>query len=88
VTSLPLRSVAADSNVLRAALAGRAALRVFENAPGLVIVTTEETIAEVEEYLPTFAARYDLDTEKMREEREVLPLETYPTAKLLKILGL
>lgn len=59
MTSPPLRSVAADSNVLLAALARRAARRVFDYAPDLIIVTTEQTIAEVEEYLPEFAARYE-----------------------------
>jgi predicted nucleic acid-binding protein len=77
VTSLPLRSVAADSNVLLAALARRAAWRVFEQAPDLVIVTTEETIAEVEEYLPLFAERYGLDLDVMREALAVLPIERY-----------
>jgi predicted nucleic acid-binding protein len=77
VTSRPLRSVAADSNVLLAALAGRAAKRVFDHAPELLLVTTEETIAEVEEYLPEFAARYGLDLEMMREALGVLPVERY-----------
>jgi predicted nucleic acid-binding protein len=77
VTSLPLRRVAADSNVLLAALARRAAWRVFEGAPDLVIVTTEHTIAEIEEYLPVFAARYNLDVEVLREALEILPVERY-----------
>lgn len=76
--ALPLlRSVAADSNVLLAALAGRAAWRVFERAPDLVIVTTEDTILEVEEYLPEFAARYELDLDVLREALEILPVERY-----------
>lgn len=77
MTSPLLRSVAADSNVLLAALASRAARRVFDSAPDLVIVTTEETIAEVEEYLPEFAARYELDLDMLRETLAVLPLERY-----------
>lgn len=77
MTSPPLRSVAADSNVLLAAIARRAARRVFDNAPDLVIVTTEETIAEVEEYLPVFASRYELDIDMMREALETLPIERY-----------
>lgn len=79
MTSTPLRSVAADSNVLLAALARRAARRVFD-APDLVIVTTEETIAEVEEYLPVFAVRYQLDIDMMREALEILPIERYSEA--------
>jgi len=86
VTSLPLKSVAADSNVLLAALARRAAWRVFENAPDLVIVTTEETIAEVEEYLPEFAARYELDIDALREALEILPVERYSEADYISHL--
>lgn len=77
MTSLPLRSVAADSNVLLGALAREAARRVFDNAPDLVVVTTEETIAEVEEYLPVFAARYQIDIHLMREALEILPIKRY-----------
>jgi predicted nucleic acid-binding protein len=76
VTSQPIRSVAADSNVLLSALARRAAARVFD-APDLVVVTTEDTIAEVEEYLPEFAARYGLDVDVLLEALEVLPVERY-----------
>jgi predicted nucleic acid-binding protein len=46
-------------------------------ARGLVIVTTEHTIAEIEEYLPVFAARYNLDVEVLREALEILPVERY-----------
>jgi predicted nucleic acid-binding protein len=77
VTSPPLKRVAADSNVLLAALARRAAWRVFDEAPDLVVVTTEHTIAEIEEYLPVFAARYDLDVAVLREALEMLPIERY-----------
>lgn len=77
MTSPLLKSVAADSNVLLAALARRAAWRVFEAEPELVIVTTEATIAEVDEYLPEFAARYDLDIEMLRQALEILPVERY-----------
>lgn len=41
-------SVAADSNVLLSAFAKRAARRVFD-APGLAVVTTDVTLAEVYE---------------------------------------
>ena len=80
VTSLPSRSVAADSNVLLAALARRAAWRVFESASELVVVTTEHTIAEVEEYLPEFAGRYGFDVETLRDALAVLPIVRYGEA--------
>lgn len=83
MTSLPLRSVAADSNVLLGALARKAARRVFDNAPDLVVVTTEETIAEVEEYMPVFAARYQIDIDLMREALEILPIERYSESEYI-----
>ncbi len=77
MTSLPLRSVAADSNVLLAAVARRAARLVFEKAPELVVVTTEVTIAEVEEYMPVFAQRYRIEIDDVRRALMNLPLERY-----------
>jgi predicted nucleic acid-binding protein len=83
VTSLPLRSVAADSNVLLSAVARRAAWRVFENAPDLVVVTTESVIAEVHEYVPEFAERYGFDVDVLHEAVELLPVERYSEADYL-----
>lgn len=45
-----LRGVVADSNVLLGAVARRAAWRVFEKAPDLVIATTEVAIEEMHEH--------------------------------------
>ena len=76
--SLPtIRSVAADSNVLLSAVAGKAARRVFSNAE-LIVVTTEQNIAEVREYVPEFAARYDLAEEILVDVLELLPIAVYP----------
>ncbi len=72
-----LKSVAADSNVLLSAVARRAAWRVFENAPDLLVVTTEVTIAEVVEYLPEFAARYKIGLEELYAAVEALPVDRY-----------
>src|SRR5690242_14889747 len=66
VSSLNPRSVAADSNVLLSAVAGKAARRVFEHSE-LIVVTTEQNIAEVHEYIPEFAARYGLPQELLLE---------------------
>jgi predicted nucleic acid-binding protein len=76
VTSPNLRSVAADANVLLAAIAGRAALRVFRKAEFL-IVTTDANASEVREALPEFAARYGLSEEMLIEAFEALPIEIY-----------
>jgi predicted nucleic acid-binding protein len=80
VTSLPLRSVAADSNVLLAAVARRAAWRVFETLPDLVVVTTEVALAEVHEYVPEFAQRYGFDVDLLHEAVELLPVVRYSEA--------
>ena len=77
MTSRPLRSVAADSNVLLSAVARRAAWRVFEKAPDLVVVTTELVIAEVHEYVPEFAERYGFEVDVLHEAVELLPVERY-----------
>lgn len=77
MTSPPPKSVAADSNVLLSAIARRAAWRVFENAPDLLVVTTEVVLAEVHEYLPEFAARYGFEVDALHEAAELLPVERY-----------
>jgi predicted nucleic acid-binding protein len=77
VTSLSLKSVAADSNVLLSAIARRAAWRVFENAPDLLVVTTEIVLAEVHEYLPEFAERYGFEVDALHEAADLLPVECY-----------
>lgn len=69
-------SVAADSNVLLAAVARRVAWRVFA-AADLVVVTTEATLAEVHEHAPVFARRYRLDLDVVEEAIELLPVERY-----------
>ncbi len=80
MTSANIRSVAADSNVLLAAVAGRAARRVFAHQE-LIVVTTEHNIAEVEEYIPQFATRYGITVELLIEVLEVLPVIVVPEAE-------
>jgi predicted nucleic acid-binding protein len=76
VTSPNLRSVAADSNVLLSAIVGKAAIRVFDD-PRLVVVTTQDNIAEIVEYLPEFAAKYELSEESLLEVFERLPIQVF-----------
>jgi predicted nucleic acid-binding protein len=76
VSSPTIRSVAADSNVLLSAVAGKAARRVFSKTE-LIVVTTEHNIAEVREYVPEFAVRYDLPEEILVEVLELLPIVVY-----------
>lgn len=77
MTSKTIRSVAADSNVLLSAVAGKAARKVFEKAPELTVVTTEDNFVEVEEYLPEFAKRYSFEVEFLLETLELLPVDRY-----------
>ena len=76
MTSPSVGSVAADSNVLLSAIAGRAALRVFD-APHLTIVTTDKNVAEVLEYVPEFAARYRLPEETLLDTLGLLTFRVY-----------
>lgn len=76
MTSPNLRSVAADSNVLLSAVVGKAASRVFNHSEFLV-VTTEENIAEVREYLPEFAERYGVSQGLLLEAFELLPIQVF-----------
>jgi predicted nucleic acid-binding protein len=43
----------------------------------LVVVTTEQNIAEVREYVPEFGARYGLSEEFLAEVLALLPIEIY-----------
>ena len=76
MNSTNIKSIAADSNVLLAAVAGRAARRVFQTAE-LIVVTTEHNVAEVREYVPEFAARYELPEELLLETLSLLPISVY-----------
>ncbi|HEX3577665.1 MAG TPA: PIN domain-containing protein [Thermoanaerobaculia bacterium] len=58
------------------AVEGRAARRVFQE-PALLVVTTEENIAEVLEYLPEFVGRSGFSEESLREILAALPLEIF-----------
>jgi predicted nucleic acid-binding protein len=77
MTSRPLRSVAADSNVLLSAAVGHAARRIFERAPRLLVVTTEANLAEVQAYLPSMSEAYGLDLLEVQEALAALPMRLY-----------
>jgi len=49
---------------------------VFENSE-LIVVTTEQNIAEVREYAPLFAERYGLPLDVLLETLELLPVYIY-----------
>ena len=76
MTSKPLRSVAADANVLLSAVIGKAALRVFLRSP-VSVVTTALNVSEVEEYLPRLAEQYGMIAEVLEAQLRMLPLTVY-----------
>jgi predicted nucleic acid-binding protein len=77
VSSPSIKSVAADSNVLLSAVAGRAARRVLA-VKELIVVTTEHNISEVARYLPVFAKRYVLPKDLLLQSLALLPIEVHP----------
>ena len=76
MTSNPLRSVAADANVLVSAVIGKAALRVFLRSP-LAVVATACNVAEVEEYLPRLAEQHGMVPEMLEAQLRILPVTVY-----------
>lgn len=70
---MPLRKIAADSNVLLSADIGKAALKVFTQLD-MDILTTEFNIAEVEEYIPHLASQYRLSQSNLLIQLRLLPL--------------
>lgn len=69
-----VEKVAADSNVLLSAVAGKAALKVFTKT-SVTVVTTSANLAEVREYLPVMASLYDLLPEVLEAQLRLLNLE-------------
>ena len=76
MTSPSIKSVAADSNVLLSAVAGRAARRVFA-VEELIVLTTEHNVDEVMEYLPVFAKRYAVAEDLLLQALVLLPIEVH-----------
>jgi predicted nucleic acid-binding protein len=78
VTSKPFERIAADSNVVLSAAVARAAARVFRDARGLQIVTTEANVEEIQRHLPALAQQYELEEDAVIENLRVLPLKIFP----------
>lgn len=76
-TSIPLKKLAADANVILSAVAGKAALRIFLRED-IEIVTTEFNISEVREYLSVIAEQYGLSEEILESQLKLLPIKIYP----------
>ena len=74
-SKISIKVVAADANVLLSAAAGRAARRVFMNAPEIRVVTTEANLGEVREYLPRMASRYGIHLNDIENALTLLPVE-------------
>lgn len=78
MTSKPFERIAADSNVVLSAAVARAAARVFRDARGLQIVTTEANVEEIQRHLPALAQQYELEEDAVIENLRVLPLKIFP----------
>ncbi len=68
-----LRSVAADSNVLRSAVVGNAALKIFLHTD-IEVYTTAFNIEETREYLPLLGNKYALDSNCLLLQLKMLPI--------------
>ncbi len=68
--------VAADSNVILSALVGKAALKVFTRS-SLEVVTTENVLEEVREYIPHMAELYDLAPQVLEGQLRLLAIREY-----------
>ena len=69
--------VAADSNVILSAVIGKAALKVF-TLSSLDVVTTENVLEEVREYIPYMAELYDLAPQVLEGQLRLLAIRKYP----------
>lgn len=74
---MPIVGVVADANVLLSAALGKAVLRVLDES-ALTVHATEFNAAEVEEYLPRLAAKYDLPEEVLQLQWRLLPVVIHP----------
>ena len=63
--------------MLLSAVARRAASRVFDKAPDLIVATTEIAIEEMYEHAEEFAGLYKLDVDTLHAAIEALPVERY-----------
>jgi len=75
-TSIHLRKLAADANVILSAVAGKAALRIFLRED-IEIFTTQFNIDEVREYIGDIAGQYSLSEEILESQLTLLPLRIY-----------
>ncbi len=81
-----LRSVAADANVLLSAAIGKAAQRVFHETD-LTVVTTENVLDEVREYLAELAVANGLTEEEAEAHLTALPIVAYPESTYQRSLA-
>jgi predicted nucleic acid-binding protein len=78
--------VAADSNVILSAVIGKAALRVFTKS-SLDIITTQNVLEEVREYIPFMSELYDLAPQVLEGQLRLLAIREYPLKDYESCLG-
>jgi predicted nucleic acid-binding protein len=78
--------LAADANVLLSALIGGQAARVFRHPDVEEVLTTEFTLAEVQEYAGILARRKGLDADLVLLASASLPVNTVPRKEYARSL--
>lgn len=79
--------LAADANVLLSAILGHAAFRAIDEGK-VEVVTTLDTLAEVEEYLPALAEKVGVDSAAIAATLKAIKLLSYGPKKYRKLLPL
>ncbi|HYA44219.1 MAG TPA: PIN domain-containing protein, partial [Acidimicrobiales bacterium] len=77
---MPIAGVVADANVLLSAAIGKAALRVLTDF-GVEVHASRFNCDEVEEYLPSLVAKYQLAQEIVEIQWHLLPLRIHEEAE-------
>jgi predicted nucleic acid-binding protein len=78
--------VAADSNVILSAVIGKAALRIFTRST-LDVVTTENVLQEVREYIPDMAELYGLAPQVLESQLRLLAIREYTQKEYKRYLA-
>lgn len=71
-----LKRIAVDSNAILSAVAGKAALRVFV-LPEIEFLTTHFNFLEVQEYIPHFSIKYQIEEQLLKWQIKMLPLRIF-----------
>jgi predicted nucleic acid-binding protein len=77
--------IAADANVIPSAVIGKAALKIFTRS-NVRVVTTDNVLEEVREYLPLLGENYGIAPEILQAQYRLLPIGTVPENQYKKFI--